>query len=81
MPGNGYDARLRRMLEMPVAAACAVQIPAVLLNQPDRFAALQSLRDELGKQLRAGVVLYLCDQIMPFGDKLWLILLPALWAP
>ena len=42
---------------------------------------LKALRNQLGKQFRAGVVLYLGDQIAPFGDKLWLVPVPALWAP
>ena len=43
-------------------------------------AALKALRDQLGRQSRAGVVLYLGDQIVPFGDQLWLVPVPALWA-
>jgi uncharacterized protein len=43
------------------------------------FAALKALQDQLGKQFRAGVVLYLGDQIVPFGDPLWLVPRPALW--
>ena len=45
------------------------------------FAALKALRDQLGKQFRSEVVLYLGDPIAPFGDKLWLVPVPALWAP
>jgi hypothetical protein len=45
------------------------------------FAALQALRDQLGRQFRAGVVLYLGERIVPFGDKLWLVPVLALWAP
>jgi len=28
---------------------------------------------------RSGIVLYTGDQWVPFGDKLWLVPLPALW--
>jgi uncharacterized protein len=45
------------------------------------FVALQALRDQLGKQFRTGLVLYLGDRIIPFGEKLWLVPVPALWAP
>ena len=45
------------------------------------IAALQTIRDKLGKQFRVAGVLYLGDRIVPFGDKLWLIPVPALWAP
>jgi hypothetical protein len=44
------------------------------------FVALQALRDQLGKRFRSGIVLYLGDHMVPFGDKLWLMPLPALWA-
>ena len=42
MAGDGDDARLRPMLEVPVAAACAMQIPAVLLDKLDRFPDLHA---------------------------------------
>lgn len=35
--------------------------------------------DQLGKTSIAGVVLYTGDQVIPFGDKLWLMPLHALW--
>ena len=44
------------------------------------FAALQALRDQLGKRFRAGVLLYGGDQVVPFGDRLWLVPVPHLWA-
>jgi hypothetical protein len=65
----------RRRGAFPCSHSASVTITA------SNFAALQTLRDELGKQFRAGVVLYLGNRIVPFGDKLWLIPVPALWAP
>jgi hypothetical protein len=59
----------------------AIEVKASVTVTASNFAPLQSLRDQLCKQFRAGVVLYLGDQIVPFGDKFWLIPLPALWAP
>jgi uncharacterized protein len=59
----------------------AIKVKASVTKAASYFAALQTLRDELGKEFRAGVVLYLGDQIVPFGDKLWLVSVPALWAP
>ena len=44
------------------------------------FTALRGLRDQLGKRFRAGVMLYLGDQILPFSDKLSLVPVSALWA-
>jgi hypothetical protein len=45
------------------------------------FAVLKTLRDQLGRQFRAGVVIHLGDQNLPFGDNIWLVPLPTLWAP
>jgi hypothetical protein len=69
------------VLEKPDGSVAAIEVKASVTIAASDFAALQTLRDELGKQFRAGVVPYLGDQIVPFGDKLWLVPLPALWAP
>ena len=45
------------------------------------FAALRTLREQLGQRFRGGVVLYLGDRMVPFGEQLWLAPLPVLWAP
>jgi hypothetical protein len=69
------------ILEKPDGSVAAIEVKASVTIAASDFAALQTLRDELGKQFRAGVALYLGDQIVPFGDKLWLVPVPALWAP
>jgi len=69
------------VLENPDGAVAAVEVKASATVGASDFAALKALRDQLGKQFRAGVVLYLGDQIVPFGDKLWLVPVPALWSP
>jgi predicted AAA+ superfamily ATPase len=69
------------VLEKPDGSVAAIEVKASVTIAASDFAALQTLRDELGKQFRAGVLLYLGDQIVPFGDKLWLVPVPALWAP
>jgi hypothetical protein len=57
-----------------------VEIKASATVGTTDFAAPQELRDQLGKRFCSGVVLYLGDQIVPSGDKLWLVPLPVLWA-
>ena len=69
------------VLENPDGSVAAIEVKASATVGASDFAALKALRDQLGKPFRAGVVLYLGDQIVPFGDKLWLVPLPALWAP
>jgi uncharacterized protein len=68
------------VLEKPDSSVAAVEVKASATVAALEFAALKALRDQLGKQFRAGVVLYLGEQIVPFGDKLWLVPVPALWA-
>jgi predicted AAA+ superfamily ATPase len=69
------------VLEKPDGSVAAIEVKVSVTIAASDFAALETLRDELGKQFRAGVVLYLGDQIVPFGDKLWLVPVPALWTP
>lgn len=69
------------LLERPDGSVAAIEVKAGATVGVTDFAALKALRDQLGEQFRAGVVLYLGDQIVPFGDKLWLVPVSALWAP
>ena len=67
------------LLEKPDGSVAGVEIKACATVGTSEFAALQELRDQLGKKFIAGIVLYTGDQLVPFGDKLWLVPLPALW--
>lgn len=69
------------ILERPDGSIAAIEVTASATVAVSDFAALQALRDQLGRQFHAGVVLYLGERIVPFGDKLWLVPVPALWAP
>ena len=69
------------LLEKADGTVAGVEVKAGATVGASDFAALQELRNQLGKRFRAGVVLYLGDQIVPFGDKLWLVPVSALWAP
>ncbi len=69
------------VLERPDGSIAAIEVKASATVAASDFAALQALRDQLGRQFHAGVVLYLGERIVPFGDKLWLVPVPALWAP
>jgi hypothetical protein len=59
----------------------ALEVKASATVATSDFAALERLKDRLGQLFRAGVVLYLGEQILPYGDKLWLVPVSALWAP
>ncbi|MFZ1982940.1 MAG: ATP-binding protein [Desulfatitalea sp.] len=68
------------VLERPDGSIAAIEVKAGATVAASDFAALKMLKGQLGRQFRAGVLLYLGDQIVPFGDKLWLVPVPALWA-
>ena len=69
------------LLEKPDGSVAAIEVKSGVTVGASDFTALKALRDQLGPQFQAGVVLYLGEQIVPFGDKLWLVPMPALWAP
>jgi uncharacterized protein len=68
------------LLERPDGSVAGVEVKASATAGPSDFAALQALREQLGRSFIAGVVLYTGDQLIPFGDKLWLVPLQTLWA-
>jgi predicted AAA+ superfamily ATPase len=67
------------LLEKADGTVAGVEVKASATVGTSDFAALRELRDQLGKRFRAGMVLYTGDQWVPFGDKLWLVPLAALW--
>lgn len=67
------------VLEKADGTVAAIEVKASATVAASDFAALKALRDQLGKRFRAGAVLYLGDQVLPFGDKLWLAPVPTLW--
>jgi uncharacterized protein len=67
------------ILERPDGSVAAVEVKSGATVSASDFAALKLIRDQLGNRLRTGVVLYSGDELLPFGDKLWLVPLPALW--
>lgn len=67
------------VLEKADGSVAGVEVKASATVAASDFAALQELRDQLGQRFCAGVVLYVGEQIVPFGDKLWLVPLPSLW--
>jgi predicted AAA+ superfamily ATPase len=68
------------VLEKPDGSVAAIEVKASATVGASDFAAIKALRDQLGRQFRAGVVFYLGEQIAPFGDRLWLVPVPGLWA-
>lgn len=67
------------VLEKADGAVAGVEIKASATVGPSDFEALKALRDRLGKKYIGGIVLYTGEHLVPFGDRLWLVPLPALW--
>ena len=67
------------VLEKADGSVAGVEVKASATVGTSDFAALQELRDQLGKKFLSGIVLYTGDRIIPFGEKLWLAPLPTLW--
>ncbi|MBI3119779.1 MAG: ATP-binding protein [Candidatus Hydrogenedentes bacterium] len=68
------------VLEKADGTVAAVEVKASATVSASDFGSLRSLRDQLGDQFRAGTVLYLGDQILPLGERLWLLPVQTLWA-
>lgn len=68
------------IVERPDGTVACVEVKASATVGASDFVALQALRDQLGNRFSAGIVLYLGEQVIPYGDKLMLVPLPALWA-
>jgi len=68
------------ILEKPDGSVAAIEVKASHTVAAADFTALRALRDSLGPLFRTGVILYPGDQLIPSGDKLWLVPLPVLWA-
>jgi len=67
------------VLEDRSGNVCGIEVKASATVRPSDFAALKALREQLPKKFRTGVVLYSGDQVVPFGDQLWLMPVDALW--
>ena len=68
------------VLEQADGSVAGVEVKAGATVTASDFGALQILRDHLAKRFRIGIVLYGGEHIVPFGEKLWLVPVHALWA-
>ncbi len=68
------------VIERADGSASFIEIKASATVAASDFAALRDLRDRLGVRFASGIVLHLGDRLVPSGNRLWLVPLPALWA-
>jgi predicted AAA+ superfamily ATPase len=69
------------ILERADGSVSAIEIKASATVRSSDFAALKLLQSQLGKRFRTGIILYLGEKSIPFGDNLFLLPLPVLWTP
>src|SRR5690625_260875 len=67
------------LLERADGTVAGVEIKATASPTAAFFKTMRELRDELGDRFRRGVLLYLGSEVVPFGDRLEAVPLPALW--
>lgn len=68
-------------LESADGRVAGVEVKASATFDDRSLKPLALLRDRLGDRFANGVVLYLGNEILPFGDRLTALPLSALWAP
>lgn len=68
------------VLESASGEVAGVEIKAGATVSSSDFAGLRRLRDKLGERFACGVVLYTGERTLPFGDRLWVVPLAALWS-
>ena len=67
------------VLERRDGSVIGIEAKASSTVKSDSFKHLSWLRDRLGDRFRAGYVLYLGDQVRPFGQRLAALPMSALW--
>lgn len=68
------------VLEGPGQRIAGVEVKASTTVGPGDFGGLRTLEEMAGKKFAKGVVLYLGNQRLPFGEKLWAFPISALWS-
>ena len=58
---------------------CGIEVKASASPTRADAKGLAYLRDRLGKRFVRGVVLNTGDTVLPFGDRIWAVPLPAVW--
>jgi hypothetical protein len=67
------------VLEDRKGALCGIEVKASASVGASDFTALKTLKEQFPDRFRVGVILYLGDQVLPFGDGLWLLPVESLW--
>ncbi|MDQ6951751.1 MAG: DUF4143 domain-containing protein [Mariprofundales bacterium] len=68
------------VLEGPERAVVGIEVKASANVRHSDFTGLQALAEAAGSKFRRGVLIYLGDKVLPFGDKLNAMPVSALWS-
>lgn len=79
-PDRRRGGEIDLVLEARSGALVGVEAKAAATVRPSDFTALSRLREARGRDLRAGVVVYTGESVLPFGDRLWAVPVSALWS-
>ena len=79
-PDRRRGGEIDLVLEGRSGALVAIEAKASATVRASDFAALVRLREARGSDLRAGVVVYTGESVLPFGDRLWAVPVSALWS-
>lgn len=74
---SGREADL--LLERRDAGIVAIECKLAATVRPGDARHLAFLRDELGDNFRAGVVVYTGESVVPLGERLWAVPVSTLW--
>lgn len=67
------------VLEAPGGRVAGVEVKAAAAVGKGDFAGLETLAETAGKRFARGVVIYLGEHVVPYGDLLWAVPIDALW--
>jgi uncharacterized protein len=68
------------VLEAADGRVVGVEVKAAVDVHESDFRGLRTLRDRVGEEFVAGVVVHCGDRPRPFGDRLWSLPISALWS-
>jgi predicted AAA+ superfamily ATPase len=67
------------VLEGPAGDIAGIEIKNKASVGVKDFKGLEALKELTGKKFKRGVLLYMGDTLLPFGDNLWAVPLSSLW--
>ena len=67
------------IVERPSGELVGIEVKASATVRERDFQGLKHMRGQLGSRLRAGVVVYVGQRTLPFGERLFAVPLEGLW--